>query len=265
MNDHHRPHPDLGLGIDVGGSTIKGGVVDLRSGRLAGPRRTVATPKPATPGAVVGAIADIASGFAWQGPIGVAVPAVVTTGVTRSAANVDRSWIEADVASLCRNRLREGRVVVINDADAAGIAEHRYGLPRPGLVVVLTFGTGIGSAILHDGVLVPNSELGHLLLDDARAEHLAAAAVKNRDGLDYPGWAARVTRVLRHIEDLFWPSTFVLGGEISTHADRWIPHLNVRTPVAVTRLLNTAGLVGAARAADMAFGTRREALTDPTP
>ena len=202
VNEQDPKGPQLGLGIDVGGSTIKGGVVDLRSGRLVGPRRTEATPKPATTGAVAGVIADIASGFAWQGPVGVAVPAVVTNGVTRSAANIDRSWIEADFASLCKDRLLERRVVVINDADAAGIAEHRFGSPRRGLVVALTFGTGIGSAILHDGVLVPNSELGQLLITDTRIEHLAAASVKNRDGLDYPAWAARVTRVLRHIEDL---------------------------------------------------------------
>ena len=209
-------------------------------------------------------IADIASGFAWHGPVGVAVPAVVTAGITRSAANIDHSWIDADFAGLCKHSLRERRVVVINDADAAGIAEQHHGHPRPGLVVVLTFGTGIGSAMLHDGVLVPNTELGHLIVDDVRAEHFAAAAVKKRDGLDYPDWAARVNRVLRHIEDVFWPAAFVVGGEITTHADKWLPHLAVRTPVEVTRMLNTAGIVGSAHAADTAFGPRRAAEHPPT-
>lgn len=264
MNNRHSQHSDLGLGIDVGGSTIKGGVVDLRSGKLIGPRRTVATPKPATTGAIAGVIAAIASGFAWHGPVGVAVPAVVTAGITRSAANIDHSWIDADFAGLCKHSLRERRVVVINDADAAGIAEQHHGHPRPGLVVALTFGTGIGSAMLHDGVLVPNTELGHLIVDDVRAEHFAAAAVKKRDGLDYPDWAARVNRVLRHIEDVFWPAAFVVGGEITAHADKWLPHLAVRTPVEVTRMLNTAGIVGSAHAAATAFGPRRVAEQQPT-
>ncbi len=154
--------------------------------------------------------------------------------------------------------------MVINDADAAGIAEQHHGHPRPGLVVVLTFGTGIGSAMLHGGVLVPNTELGHLIVDDVRAEHLSAAAVKKRDSLDYPDWAARVNRVLRHIEDMFWRSAFVVGGEITTHADKWLPHLTVRTPTEVTRMLNTAGAAHAAHAADTAFGPRREPEQPPT-
>lgn len=240
------------LGIDIGGSAIKSAVVDTGSGELLGERREAATPVPATPDAVAAMVAAAVIAHDWSGPVGVTFPAVIQHGVAHSAANVDRSWIGTDVDA-CFTRATGGRceVIVLNDADAAGLAEARFGAARGarGTVILLTFGTGIGSAVLFDGRLLPNTELGHLELDGHDAEARAAASVRVREGLSYPQWAARVDHYLAYVERLFSPDLFVVGGGISADHDQWVPLLNVRAPVVVARLRNDAGIVGAAVAA----------------
>lgn len=240
------------LGIDIGGSAIKSAVVETRTGELLGGRHQVPTPSPATPDSVATVIAATIREAEWAGPVGVTFPAVIQHGVARSAANVDPSWIGTDVDA-CFTRATAGRcdVIVLNDADAAGLAEARFGAARGivGTAILLTFGTGIGSALLSDGKLVPNTELGHLELDGCDAESRAAASVKMRDRLSYAEWAARVSHYLAHVERLFSPDLFVLGGGISADADRWVPLLEIATPIQVARLRNDAGVVGAAVAA----------------
>jgi polyphosphate glucokinase len=240
------------LGIDIGGSAIKSAVVDTGTGELLSARGQLPTPAPATPDSVATVIAAIVRAATWAGPVGVTFPAVIQHGVAHSAANVDPSWIGTDVDARF-TRATGGRcdVIVLNDADAAGLAEARFGAARgaAGTTIMLTFGTGIGSALLLDGRLVPNTELGHLELDGFDAESRAAASVKVREGLSYPAWAARVSHYLGHVERLFTPDLFVLGGGISADADQWVPLLKIRTPVKVARLLNDAGVVGAAVAA----------------
>ncbi|MFE3290397.1 polyphosphate--glucose phosphotransferase [Rhodococcus sp. NPDC059234] len=239
-----------GFGIDVGGTGIKAGLVDLEAGRLVGDRVTISTPRPSTPAAVASAVSDLAAHYRWEGPVGVALPAAVAGGIVQTAANIDRSWIGTDAAALFADALGGRDVVVTNDADAAGVAEHRFGAARgtTGVVVALTFGTGIGSAILHDGVLLPNTEFGHLVVDGVTAEHRASASVKTARALSFESWAREVSRVLTAIEDLLSPQLFIVGGEISQSGARWIPLLTNRTAVAAAELGNAAGVIGAALA-----------------
>jgi polyphosphate glucokinase len=240
-----------GFGIDVGGSGIKGGIVDMDTGLLIGERIKVLTPQPATPPAVAKAIAEVVHGFGWTGPLGVTYPGVVTHGVAQSAANVDKSWIGTNARDVISAELNGQQVTILNDADAAGLAEERYGAGREksGLVVLLTFGTGIGSAVIHNGTLIPNTEFGHIEVGGKEAEHRAASSVKERNGWSYEKWAKQVTRVLVAIENLIWPDLFIAGGGISRKADKWLPLLENRTPVVAAALQNTAGIVGAAMAA----------------
>ncbi|SNS25032.1 polyphosphate--glucose phosphotransferase [Rhodococcoides kyotonense] len=243
-----------GFGVDVGGSGIKGGVVDLVTGELVGDRYKIETPQPSTPEAVAEVVAEIVKYFDWTGPVGVTLPAVVTAGVARSAANIDKGWIDTDAKALFARTIGNDLITVLNDADAAGVAEDRYGggKDKSGVVVLLTFGTGIGSAVLHDGVLLPNTELGHLEVHGKEAEHRAASSVKERKELSYKEWAKEVSKVLETFEALLWPDLFIAGGGISRKSEKWIPHLTNRTPVVAATLLNTAGIVGAALAADTA-------------
>jgi polyphosphate glucokinase len=240
-----------GFGIDVGGSGIKGGIVDMDTGLLIGERIKVLTPQPATPPAVAKAIAEVVNGFGWTGPLGVTYPGVVTHGVVHTAANVDKSWIGTNARDVISAELDGQEVTILNDADAAGLAEERYGAGRDqsGLVVLLTFGTGIGSAVIHNGALIPNTEFGHIEVGGKEAEHRAASSVKERNGWSYEKWAKQVTRVLLAIENLIWPDLFIAGGGISRKADKWLPLLENRTPVVAAALQNTAGIVGAAMAA----------------
>ncbi|TQF66282.1 ROK family protein [Rhodococcus spelaei] len=246
-----------GFGVDVGGSGIKGGVVDLETGQLIGERIKIETPQPSTPEAVAATVREIVAAAAWEGSVGVTLPAVVTAGVARTAANIDKSWIDTDARALFAGALGGRPVTVLNDADAAGIAEDRYGAGKDvdGVVVLLTFGTGIGSAILNHGVLLPNTEFGHMEVDGKEAEHRASSAAKERHDQSYKAWSKEVSRVLTRIEDLLWPDLFVAGGGISRKAEKWIPHLTNRTPVVAASLLNTAGIVGAALAAETSIGT----------
>lgn len=249
-----RNTPNRAYGIDIGGSGIKGAVVDVRSGKLLTERERVATPEPSTPGAVAEVVAQLVAHHHWTGEIGATFPAVVRHGITLSAANVDHSWIGAD-ADATFTRATDQDVLVLNDADAAGLAEARFGAAKgvSGVVIMLTLGTGIGSALLYDGVLVPNTELGHLELDGKDAERRAAASVRERHDLSWSDWAKRLDRYLSHVEALFSPDLFVLGGGVSRRADKWLPHIDVKTPIKTAELLNDAGIVGAALAANEHF------------
>jgi polyphosphate glucokinase len=241
-----------GFGIDVGGSGVKGGIVDLDTGTLIGDRFKLLTPQPATPDAVARTIADVVAHFDWQGPLGVTYPGVVTSGIVRTAANVDKGWIGLNAKDVISGALNGQPVTVLNDADAAGLAEERFGAGRDnsGLIVLLTFGTGIGSAVIHNGALLPNTEFGHLEVGGKEAEHRAASSVKERKGWSYERWTKEVTTVLVAIENAIWPDLFIAGGGISRKADKWIPLLGNRTPVVAAALQNEAGIVGAAMAAE---------------
>jgi polyphosphate glucokinase len=240
-----------GFGVDVGGSGIKGGIVDMDTGQLVGERIKVFTPQPATPSAVAKGIAEVVNGFGWTGPLGVTYPGVVTHGVVQTAANVDKSWIGTNARDVISAELGGQAVTILNDADAAGLAEQHYGAgkDKAGVVVLLTFGTGIGSALIHNGTLIPNTEFGHLEVDGKEAEQRAASSVKERNNWTYEKWAKQVTRVLVAIENAIWPDLFIAGGGISRKADKWLPLLENRTPVVAAALQNTAGIVGAAMAA----------------
>jgi polyphosphate glucokinase len=238
----------LPFGIDFGGSGIKGAPVDLTKGDFADERLRIDTPQPSTPHAVAEVFAELLARFpASTGPVGVTVPGVVVKGVVRSAANIDKHWIGEDMDRLIT--AKTGRDVhVVNDADAAGLAEVRYGAAkgRRGLVIVTTLGTGIGSALVYDGVLVPNSELGHLEIDGHDAEKRAASSVKEREDLSYEEWAKRLTTYYRTLEDLFSPELFVVGGGISKKAEKFLPLVDIDTEIIPAQLLNAAGIVGAA-------------------
>ncbi|PRQ10530.1 polyphosphate glucokinase [Corynebacterium sp. 13CS0277] len=240
----------LGFGIDIGGSGIKGAVVNLDTGEFASERIKILTPKPATPEAVAATVAEIVAQAGWDGPVGITVPSVVKEQTALTAANIDPTWVGVDCANLFGQVL--GReVAVLNDADAAGIAEVTYGdeRARTGATILLTFGTGIGSALLINGTLYPNSELGHMIIDGAEAESFASSNAKDRDELSYKKWAKRVDTVLLEMERLFNPQAFIVGGGISRKSEKWVPRLTVNTPVFPAQLRNTAGIVGAAWAA----------------
>ncbi|WP_435741822.1 polyphosphate--glucose phosphotransferase [Nocardioides sp. SYSU DS0663] len=236
------------FGIDFGGTGIKGAPVDLDSGDFARERERIPTPRPATPAAVAEVFVDLLARFPdCDGPVGVTVPGIVRHGVVHSAANIDPSWIGTDADALFTEAT--GREVhVVNDADAAGLAEVRYGAARgrSGLVVLTTLGTGIGSALVHDGVLVPNSELGHLELDGHVAEQRAANSAREREDLSMEEWAGRLTAFYRHLERLFSPDLIVVGGGVSKRADEFLPLLDVDVEVVPAALRNKAGVVGAA-------------------
>ncbi|MCR6690323.1 polyphosphate--glucose phosphotransferase [Cellulomonas sp.] len=242
-------HSHLAFGIDIGGSGIKGAPVDLEKGEFAADRLRIPTPQPATPDAVAQTVAQIVDSFDLDKhvPIGVTFPAVMLHGVAQSAANVDDSWIGTDAQALFS--AATGRsVVAVNDADAAGVAEARYGAARgvDGVVLVVTLGTGIGSALVVDGNLVPNTELGHLEIDGHDAETRASDAARDRDGLDFEAWAQRLQRYFSVVENLFWPDLFVVGGGVSKHHEKFLPLLDLRTRIVPAELRNAAGIVGAA-------------------
>ncbi|MFB7665221.1 polyphosphate--glucose phosphotransferase [Kitasatospora sp. NPDC056138] len=239
------------FGVDIGGSGIKGAPVDLESGELTEERYKVLTPHPASPEAVVSAVCEVVHHFGHQGPVGLTFPGVVVDGHTRTAANVAQGWIGLDAESLFRQAL-DLPSTVLNDADAAGLAEVTYGAGRDqdGVVLVLTFGTGIGSGLFVDGTLVPNTELGHLELRGKDAERRASSAAKERHELSWPDWAVRVDEYLDLVDRLFSPRLIVIGGGVSRKHDKFLPLLKQREArVVPARLLNDAGIVGAAMAA----------------
>jgi polyphosphate glucokinase len=242
-------------GIDIGGSGIKGALFDTEAGKLLAPRKRIPTPIPSTPKAVAEIVADLVGADHWQGMIGATFPAIISHGVARSAANVDPSWIGTDVDKVFSESIGQD-VTVINDADAAGLAEVRFGAAKgvAGVVLLLTFGTGIGSALFTDGKLVPNTELGHLELNGIDAERRAASSVKDQHKMSYKRWSRRVNDYMQHVERLFTPDLFVVGGGVSKDFDKWGPLLELSTPVKPAQLLNDAGIVGAAMAAAERFG-----------
>ena len=241
----------LGLGVDVGGTGVKVAPVDLNAGTLAEQRLRILTPQPATPDAVAGVVAEGVQHFGWTGPLGVALPAVVLHGRTMTAANIDESWIGTDAAHLFSGRV-PGAVAPVNDADAAGLAEVRFGAARDvkGVVLMLTLGTGIGSGLFLDGVLVPNTELGHLKVRGKDAEDRASELVREHKGLSWHSWAKRLSEVLKDLERLLWPDLIVLGGGVSKEPEKFLPLLECRTTVVGAKLANDAGIVGAAVWAD---------------
>ena len=238
------------IGIDVGGSGIKGAPVDLGTGQLLTERHKLNTPQPATPAAVAASAVALAQEFPAAARYGLAVPAVVKQGVALTAANIDPEWIGFEIGHLFMEALG-APVFVLNDADAAGLAEMHFGAGREerGTVVMLTLGTGIGTAVFLDGRLVPNTELGHLEVRGKEAEKRAAAQVRKNDHLSWPKWAARVSEVLDTFENLLWPDLFIIGGGVSRKADKFMPLLKCRTRVVTAALGNDAGIVGAALAA----------------
>lgn len=241
--------PTHAFGIDIGGSGIKGAPVDLRTGEFTADRLRIPTPQPATPEAVSVTVAELLGSFdlPMGTPIGLTFPAVIQHGVARTAANVDDSWIGTDVPAAIRETT-DRTVVAVNDADAAGYAEALYGAAKgvPGTVLVVTLGTGIGSCLVVDGTLVPNTELGHLEVDGTDAETRASDAARERDDLSYPEWAARLQRYFRAVEDLLWPDLIVVGGGVSKKHEQFLPLLDLRTPIVPAALRNAAGIVGAA-------------------
>jgi polyphosphate glucokinase len=250
MSTVRRVTEGLGFGVDIGGTGIKGAPVDFATGDFAEERARLPTPQPSTPEAVADAVGDIVAGFgpdSGRHPIGITFPAVIQHGVARTAVNVDSSWIGSDVDAVMTERL--GRTVhVVNDADAAGFAEVRYGAAKdvPGVVLLATLGTGIGTALLIDGVLVPNTELGHIEVDGQDAETTSAASVRERQNLGWRAWAERLQRYFQAVENLVWPDLIVIGGGVSKHSEKFLPLLDLRTPIVPATLRNRAGVIGAA-------------------
>jgi polyphosphate glucokinase len=241
---------EFGFGIDIGGTGMKAAPVDLSDGALAADRYRIDTPKPATPKALAKVVKRLVKHHDWDGPVGVCMPSVVTHGVVKSAANIDSGWIDIDADALFTEAI--GRPVsVLNDADAAGLAEMRWGSGRgrDGVVLCLTFGTGIGSGLFVDGVLVPNTELGHLELDGPDVEKRAAASARERDDLSWEEWADRVDHYLRHVVMLFSPELIIIGGGASKKPDKWVHRLDPGCEVAIATMANNAGIAGAASVA----------------
>jgi polyphosphate glucokinase len=245
------------LGIDIGGTGIKAAPVDVATGQLLAERKKIATPHPATPEAVTEVVRELAASFGWNGPAGATFPGVVTNGTVRTAANVDGSWIGTNAAAAFGKAIGT-EVTVLNDADAAGIAEMTFGAGKGehGTVLMLTFGTGIGSALFTGGVLVPNTELGHIEIRGKDAEKRASEHAKAVHDLSWSKWAERVDEYMRHIEALLSPDLIIVGGGISKESDKWVPLLDgVRARIVPAALLNDAGIVGGAMAAAGIAGT----------
>ncbi|MCZ4609636.1 ROK family protein [Streptomyces sp. Lzd4kr] len=238
------------FGLDIGGSGIKGAPVDLDRGDLVQERFKVLTPQPATPDGVADGVKEVVEHYGWTGPVGLTFPGVVTDGSTiRTAANVDKSWIDTDARALFSDRLGGHPVTVVNDADAAGVAEMHFGAgrDRKGTVIMLTFGTGIGSALFVDGRLVPNTELGHLELHGHDAEKRASSKAKEDEDLSWEHWAHRVRKYLAHVEMLFSPELFIIGGGVSRKAQKFLHYIeDIKAEIVPAELQNNAGIVGAA-------------------
>ena len=247
------------LGIDIGGSGIKGAPVDVKKGVLTTERYRLPTPRPATPEAVAAVVARVVEHFDYRGAVGCTFPAIIHHGVTWSAANVDDAWIGTDAAALFRQATGQP-VHLLNDADAAGVAEMAFGAGRRkrDVVLMLTFGTGIGSALFVDQKLVPNTELGHLELDGREVEPWASDRARKKKELSWKKWGRRVDRYLRHLDALLSPDLFIIGGGVSRQSDKFFRYLKLDTPIVAAQLLNDAGIVGAAYAASRDRSIKRE-------
>jgi polyphosphate glucokinase len=240
------------LGIDIGGTGIKAAPVDVTSGKLLADRQKIATPRPALPDAIADVVKQLTTSFGWSGPVGITFPGVVIDGVTRTAPNLDPAWIGLDAGALF-SQAAGNPVHVLNDADAAGVAEMTFGAGagENGTVLMLTFGTGIGSALFTRGVLVPNTEFGHIEIRGHDAETRASERAKTLQDLSWGKWAGRVDEYLQHMEALVSPHLFIIGGGISKQSDKFVPLLTgIRARIVPAALLNDAGIVGAAMAAE---------------
>ena len=243
----------LAIGVDVGGSGIKAAVVDTESGEMVSERLRVATPQPSTPDRVSATISRLirrlvkAADLPADTPVGVGLPGVAIGGQLKTAANIDPAWVDYPIAEKLSKSLKR-RVDIVNDADAAGIAEMRFGVGagRAGTVIFLTLGTGVGSGVFVDGKLVPNTEFGQMEIRGRPAERRSASAARTRRGLSWKAWSQDLDEHLQRIEDLMWPTLFIIGGGVSKNADKFVPRLTNRTPVVAAELRNDAGIIGAA-------------------
>jgi polyphosphate glucokinase len=238
------------LGIDVGGSGIKGAPVDTDTGKLLAERYRIKTPKEAEPEPVAETVAAITRHFQWEGPVGIGFPAPIKAGVAMMAANISPKWVGMNADELF-TKITDCDCTLINDADAAGLAEMKFGAGsgQPGTVIMITLGTGIGTAIFHRGRLLPNTEFGHMQMKGVDIEHRASDAARQREELSWKKYAKRLNKFLLQMEKLFWPDLFIIGGGISKESDKYIPLLTVEAPVVTAQFLNEAGIVGAALAA----------------
>ncbi|MEM9953573.1 MAG: ROK family protein [Chloroflexota bacterium] len=239
------------LGIDIGGSGIKGALVDTEKGEFVGERHRIPTPQPAKPEPVADVVAEIIEHFNYEGPIGVTFPAIIQNGIALNAANVDDDFIGTDVSRLIQ-RATGLPTIVLNDADAAGIAEMRFGAGQNqlGTVIILTLGTGIGSAFFRKGVLLPNTELGHIYLSNGtEAEHYAAERIRGEEDLSWKKWGQRLNEVFQHVEYIFSPDMLIVGGGVSKKYDKYFEYIDIKAELIPAQLRNQAGIIGAALAA----------------
>lgn len=239
------------LGIDFGGSGIKGAPVNTKTGELIAARHRIPTPSPSTPEAVAEVIGKIVDHFNWKGPVGVGFPSVVMNGEIKTASNINKSWIGVNAMKLFQNKTGLP-FCVVNDADAAGYAEMKFGAgtKQNGTVILITVGTGIGTVIFSEKALVANTELGHLFLDNAReAEDFSADSVRQRENLEWDEWGSRFNKYLNEMHKLFWPELIIIGGGVSKKPEKFISQIHVPTKIVMAKLKNEAGLIGAALAA----------------
>ncbi len=252
--------PNLGFGIDIGGSGIKGAVVDVETGLLTTERLKLPTPQPSVPDAVAKVVVELVQHFGWQGPLGCTFPAVVQNGVARTAANVDQSWIGTNIEAVMGTATGLP-VTAVNDADAAGVAEVKWGAAKDveGLVIMVTLGTGIGTALFYNGTLIPNSELGHIELDGGDYEPKASGAAREREQLSWEKWARRLQRYFSALEFLLRPTLFVVGGGVSRRSEKFLPLLVLDARIVPAKFQNEAGIAGVAFMAAEAAATRSKA------
>jgi polyphosphate glucokinase len=235
------------LGIDIGGSGIKGAIVHTKKGKLISKRHRIPTPQPSTPQSVAEVIKEIVDHFKWKGPVGVGFPGVIQQGVVRTAANVDDNWLDTNINKLFSKKTG-CKVHVVNDADAAGMAEMKFGSGKGfhGVALLVTVGTGLGTVMFTNGVLMPNMEMGHIILRGDDAEKFASDAARKAENLDWEEWAGRFNEYLTRMEDLLWPDLIIIGGGASKKDQKFLPYLNTRARVIPATLLNEAGIIGAA-------------------
>ncbi len=252
------------LGIDIGGTGIKGAIVDTATGELLTERHRIPTPSPSTPHAVADAVAKLVKELRWNGPVGCGFPAPIQSGISTTASNISDQWIGLNVEALLSQTLGMP-VTVVNDADAAGLAEVTFGggKGRSGFIILLTLGTGIGSAMIINGQLVPNTELGQLLFKGDVAERYCSDAARKRENLNWKQWAKRFDQYLEYVHRLFYPDLIILGGGASKKFDKFADRLTLSLPVVPAELLNLAGIIGAALAAERRESVKKKELPNP--
>ena len=235
------------LGVDIGGSGIKGAIVDVKNGLMLTERHRIETPQPATIEGIAKTLVDLVNHFNWKGKIGCGFPSVVINGCVKTAANIDKKWINIDAQKVF-SEATKCEVTLVNDADAAGIAEVQFGIGKgmKGVVLLLTFGTGIGSALFTDGKLVPNTEFGHVLFHGDIAEKYVAASIRKNQELSWETWGKRLNEYLLHMEKITNPELIIIGGGISKKFEKYSQFISLKTKVVNATLFNNAGIIGAA-------------------